>query len=584
MDHTNLQQPSAFQFFKHYTYPYRWRLATLFAVMAATIALSIVAPVLAARFVDGVIAGEGQSMLVRLALLTLLVALVTQILAVAETWLAEHVAWQATNRLRLDLIDHLLTLDAQFHAEHPAGELIGRVDGDVSTLANMFSRFVVTLLGNGTLVIALLGTIIWIDPFIGVAMTVGAMILMGIVLRIQKSAQPHWAANRQLVGEYSGLVGEYTAGAEDIRASGAVAYAMRNHALLLRAWLPVRIRSEMMGYSMASVTSFAFALALVGGVIGAVHRVQDGAMTIGSVFLLTRLIMMLNEPLSRLRDELHELQQASAGFTRVRELIAVPSRIVDSGTVDVPDEPLDIQFDQVTFGYHPDQPVLREVSMHVPAGNVVGIVGRTGSGKTSMTRLIPRLYDPQQGAVRLGGVDLRDLRLTDLRSRIGIVTQDVHLMHGTLRDNLTLFDATIADARLLDVLTQIGMIEWYARQPLGLDTVLGVDGVTLSAGEAQLLTCARALLQDPDIVILDEASARLDPATDRLLHAALAELLRNRTAILVAHRMSTLAFADSIVVLHNGEVIEHGPRSELAADPNSHFARLLRHAHSEELT
>jgi ABC-type multidrug transport system fused ATPase/permease subunit len=212
---------------------------------------------------------------------------------------------------------------------------------------------------------------------------------------------------------------------------------------------------------------------------------------------------------------------------------------------------------------------------------VLGIVGRTGSGKTTLTRLIPRIHDPDAGAVCLSGVDVRDVRLAAVRGRIGLVTQEVHLFHASVRDNVTLFDDTVPAARVTAALETLGLGAWLRALPAGLDTVILTAG--LSAGQAQALTCARVLLRDPDIVILDEASSRLDPATERLVHRALGRLLEGRTGIVVAHRLETLALADNILVLEDGRVVEHGPRLGLAADPGSRFAGLLRTA-AEEVT
>jgi ABC-type multidrug transport system fused ATPase/permease subunit len=213
---------------------------------------------------------------------------------------------------------------------------------------------------------------------------------------------------------------------------------------------------------------------------------------------------------------------------------------------------------------------------------VLGIAGRTGSGKTTLTRLIPRFHDPRCGHVRLGGVDLRDVRLAAVRERIGVVSQDVHLFHASVRDNVTLFDASVPDERVVPVIEEMGLAGWLHGLPDGLDTVLRA-GAGLSAGQAQVLACARILLRDPDVVILDEASSRLDPATERLVHRALGRLLEGRTGIIVAHRLSTLAYADDILVLEDGRVVEHGPQAQLSTDPTSRFARLLQAAGEEVL-
>jgi ABC-type multidrug transport system fused ATPase/permease subunit len=212
---------------------------------------------------------------------------------------------------------------------------------------------------------------------------------------------------------------------------------------------------------------------------------------------------------------------------------------------------------------------------------VLGVVGRTGSGKTTLTRLLPRFYDPLTGVVRLGGADLRTVQLAAVRARIGLVTQEVHLFDASVRDNLTLFDGGVPDDRLVGVLDTLGLAGWLRELPRGLNTPVGFGGVGLSAGQAQILACARVFLRDPDLVILDEASSRLDPATERLVHAALGRLLDGRTGIIVAHRLATIAYADDILLLEDGQVREYGPRLALAADPTSRFARLLRVAAEE---
>jgi ATP-binding cassette subfamily B protein len=202
-------------------------------------------------------------------------------------------------------------------------------------------------------------------------------------------------------------------------------------------------------------------------------------------------------------------------------------------------------------------------------------LGRTGSGKTTLTRLLYRLYDPDAGEIRLGGVDLRRVALDDLRRRVGVVTQEVQLFQATLRENITFFDERISDADILAALAALGLDTWMRAMPEGLDTLLSTGGRGFSAGEAQLLAFTRLLLRNPGLVILDEAASRLDPITEQRLEAAIDRLLRNRTGVIVAHRLHTLQRADDILILEHGRIIEHGVRTELAANPASRYAQLL---------
>ncbi|MCO5226426.1 MAG: ATP-binding cassette domain-containing protein, partial [Thermomicrobiales bacterium] len=240
-----------------------------------------------------------------------------------------------------------------------------------------------------------------------------------------------------------------------------------------------------------------------------------------------------------------------------------------------------IHLEHVSFGWNPERPVLHDISLTIPAGRVTGIVGRTGSGKTTLTRLVCRMIDPDKGAVMVGSTDLRDVPLDQLRSRIAVMSQDVRIVHATLRDNLTWFNHAYDDDRLVALLHEVGMGECYARLPEGLDTLLGHGGLPLSAGEAQLIACTRILLQDPDIVILDEASSRLDPATEHTLHRAFARILHDRTAIVIAHRLESMLIADEIMVIEQGRVVEHGDRVVLMTDPESHLSRLIAHTSTE---
>jgi ATP-binding cassette subfamily B protein len=213
----------------------------------------------------------------------------------------------------------------------------------------------------------------------------------------------------------------------------------------------------------------------------------------------------------------------------------------------------------------------------------LGLLGRTGSGKTTLTRLLFRLYNPAAGRILLGNQDIRDLALSGLRRQIGMVTQEVQLFQASLRDNITLFNPAIDDQQILAVLRELGLWSWYSAQPAGLETRLQAGGVGLSAGEAQLLAFVRVFLKDPGLVILDEASSRLDPATETLLERATDRLLANRTGIVIAHRLRTVQRADAILILEGGRMIEFGPRPQLATDSNSRFYRLLQTGLEETL-
>ena len=279
--------------------------------------------------------------------------------------------------------------------------------------------------------------------------------------------------------------------------------------------------------------------------------------------------------LGNISSQVNDVQLAAVAIGRVNELYHTTSSIQDGEGDHQPGPQPAVAFEHVSFAYTPGVPVLRDVSFRVPAGQTLGVVGHTGSGKSTLAKLLFRFYDPDDGAITLDGIALRDLRLATLRGTVGLVTQEVQLFNATVRENLTFFDATIPDDAILATLSDLGLGDWLARLPAGLDTRLS-GGEGLSAGEAQLLAFARAFLANPGVVILDEASSRLDPATERLVEAATARLLHGRTAIVIAHRLNTLHRADLILMLEDGKVAEFGPRELLAGNAESRFYELLR--------
>ena len=560
----------------HYLRPNWPRMILLATILCCTIGAQVAAPLLASRFIDQATSGGPFRDLVVLALLTIVLALSGQGLSVAETWVAESVSWGATNALRADLLAHLLRLDATFHTTRTQGELIERVDGDVSTLARFFSRFIVYVIGNGILMVAVLGLLYYMDWRTGLGLSAFVALALILMLRIRANATPYFAAERQASADFYGFLSEFLAGREDVRSSGAGAFVLRRCAEVMRAWLDMTRKAQMRGYAMVASSQGLFALGMAFALALSAMLFRDGTLTIGAVYLIFRYTEMLRQPTEQIRNEVQDLQQADASIGRIEALLDTASRLVDGSGAALPPGPLGVELDNVSFGYGDDSDVLRDITVRVAPGRVLGIVGRTGSGKTTLTRLLPRFHDPIAGVVRIGGVDLRTVRLEAVRARVGVVSQEVHLFNASVRDNLTLFDDGVSDGRIRAALESLGMTGWLRELPIGLDSPIGSGGAGLSAGQAQVLAGARILLRDSDVVILDEASSRLDPATERLLQPALTRLLDVRTGIVVAHRLDTIAFADDILVLEDGRVVEHGPRLDLAADPTSHFARLLR--------
>ncbi|MDQ1711568.1 MAG: ATP-binding cassette, subfamily bacterial [Frankiaceae bacterium] len=566
--------------------PERRRVGAVVAVLVIALGLRLLTPALLGRFVDDAVARRPVSALTKVAALYVAAALTAELLQLAVMWGSVQISWNASNRLRERLARHAVRLDMAWHGSHAPGQLIERIDGDVNALGVFFANALVHVLGSVVLILGMVAVSFAIDLRAGALLLLSGGLGAYVLLRLRTAAVPAREAERQANAVLYGDLEERLGGLEDLRANGAGAYAVhRLHANSARSWSTAR-RAALLGDGSYAFAATTFAVGSVATLaLGFALRAR-GLVSVGEVLALFRYSQMLREPLERIAEQLKEFQKALAGTRRAARLLATEPAVAD-GPLDasaLPPGALAVELDGVTFRYDAASgPALRGVDLRLAPGTHLGVVGRTGSGKTTLGRLVVRLWDVQEGAVRVGGVDVRDLALGALRSRVAVVTQDVELFRASLRDNLTLFGARPSpDDDLVAVLRQVGLGGWYAAQLEGLDTELR-GGQSLSAGEAQLLAFARAFLADPDVVVLDEASSRLDPTTEAYVMAATRRLLAGRTAVVVAHRLATLDQVDEIAVVDAGEVVEHGPRDALAADPASRYARLLRASHDARL-
>jgi ABC-type multidrug transport system fused ATPase/permease subunit len=566
-----------------YLRPQRSRVAILAALLLSSIGLQLYNPQILRRFIDSATAGAALQTLINAAILFIVVALAQQLTSVAATYLSENVGWSATNALRADLLRHCLRLDQSFHKSRTPGELIERIDGDVTTLANFFSQLIIQVLGNALLLLGILVVLWGVDWRVGLLFTCFSALVLLTLTRLQSFVVPYWKMAREASADLFGFLEERLAGTEDLRASAAQPYTMRGlYARLAKQYQAergARLRSRVVWTSADMLFAVATALSLA---LGA-YLFRNGGLTLGTLYSIFFYAGLLWQPLNMMARQAEDFQKASAGIVRVQELFGTRSALEDGGEAAIAAGALPVAFEDVSFSYGDDEPVLDDLSFRLEAGETLGVLGRTGSGKTTLTRLLFRLYDPQRGTIRLGPMDIRRSPLRDLRRRVGIVTQEVQLFHATVRANLTFFDLTIPDERIIAAIDDLGLGPWYRSLPQGLDTLLQSGSGGLSAGEAQLLAFTRIFLRDPGLVILDEASSRLDPATEQLIERAVDKLLRGRTGIIIAHRLETVHRADKILILDHGRIREQGEREHLLRDPDSRFNALLRTGIEEAL-
>lgn len=558
-----------------------WPGKGLACALTLTVTAATVLPVLAPRytraFVDQATTGAGIERLWRLAAAYLLLAVGGLAARTVAGRLASGAAWDGTNRLRERAAAHALSLGLPYLSRHTPGELIERIDGDVVAVGDYAVTLVMDVVVSLLLLVGVVVSLFVLDIGLGVAATVFCVLLGLAMLKSQQLALPAQMRSREQTAALFGTVEETLSGLDDIRAVGAGRYVVaRFHTASGNLYRADR-RAGVVGTSVVAGTSVVFTLgtALLLGFVA--FSLDRGVLTVGTAVLLFQYTILVRTPFEQLIEQIRGYQAALAGMARIRDLLAEradpppPQRPVDLPATG----PVDVTLDAVGFRYDDaSTDVLADVSITVRAGETLGLIGRTGSGKTTLARLLLRLYDPRGGAIRLGSVDLRDVEPGSLHCRVAMVTQDVQLFDASIRDNLTLFRTTNGDDVLREVLEVVGLGSWLMRQPGGLDDL----PTGMSAGEAQLLAFARVLLADPGLVILDEPSSRLDLASQRLVAAATERLLDGRTGIVIAHRLSTLRTLDRIAVLSDGRVIEQGARVDLLADPTSETAGLFARA------
>jgi ATP-binding cassette, subfamily B, bacterial len=568
--------PSAIGPLVAYLRPERGKVGALSLVLVVAMLAPVAGPLLLGVAIDRALDGGPAVDLALPAAAFLAITLGGDLLQVVIAWWSVRMAWRVGNRLRLDLARHALGLDLEWHSRHSPGLLIERLDGDIEAIVKFSSAAVLHLLGNAVLLAGVLVVSMVVDWRAGLLIAASAALAVALIVKMRAVAVPAHDAEREVQARLYGDLEERLGGLEDLRGNGAGDYAV--HRLQHHSWRWWHAARR------AALSDGAYAVAGAASTVGTVLTLvlgvwlnRNGQLTIGSTLALFRFSQMIREPVERMAEQIREMQKAAAGARRAARLLATGAAIVDGPGTPLPSGALSVDLDGVRLVYGTGKVALDGVDLHLEPGTRLGVVGRTGGGKTSLGRVITRLWDVSDGSVRLGGVDVRETTDDELRRRVAVVSQDVELLDAALRDNLTFFGAIEAtDDDMFEVLDEVGLGTWAGGLPDGLDTRL--EGRALSAGEAQLLAFARVLLTDAGLVVLDEATSRLDPATEAKLAAATERALAGRTALVIAHRLTTLDRVDEICVVHGGSIVEHGLRTTLAGDARSHFAGLLDRA------
>ncbi|GLI08183.1 multidrug ABC transporter ATP-binding protein [Paenibacillus tyrfis] len=543
----------------------RAALAGVIALVLLGLALSLAGPYLIGTAIDRYIALRDPNGLMRLCALLLAVYIGGSAVSWLQTYVMSGIAGRTVWELRRDLFAHMQELPVRFFDKTPHGELMSRTTNDIDNVSNTLNQSllqlitsVVTLLGSLTMMLLLNG---WLTL---VALVIIPLVT-GVARQIGKRTKSQFKEQQRHLGALNGFIEETISGQKVVKIYNREELAAQQfqeiNAKLRQAGTRAQIFSGMMGpfMNLLNHTSFIL-LAVAGG-----WMAYNGWTTIGVIVSFLNYSKQFSGPVNELANQYNMIQSGVAGAERVFEVLDTETEF---GTIGgrKPQEAVrgEVEFDHVTFGYG-DTPVLRDVSFATQPGQVVALVGPTGSGKTTIMNLLTRFYDISEGTIRIGGKDIREWDKNSLRSRLGMVLQDAHLFSGTIRDNIRYgrLDATEEEIRSA---AKLANADGFIRKlPQGYDTPLSAEGGNLSHGQRQLLTIARAILSDPSILILDEATSSVDTRTEMHIQEAMKALMQGRTSFVIAHRLSTIQEADLILVVRGGEIVERGTHEQLLA-------------------
>ncbi len=573
------------------TYSGRYKGALALAIMLA-VAVSIstlIMPQLMQRGIDDYILATGQASdlrvqgLGRIVLQYSVLVVLIFICTFAQMVLLEWVGQSVMHRMRQDLFIHLTGLDLRFFHSQPAGRLVTRLTNDIQNMHEMFTSVMVVLFNEALKLAGIFIFLFWMNARLAMAMFIFAPIALGATWLFSRLARDRFRDIRIQLAKINAFLAENLGGISVIQAFGAqlrssALFHSLNEEYLRRTFSQIKVFGIFMPFTeMLGSVAIAVIVWYGGG------EALRGSLTIGELAAFITYMRLFFQPLRELSQNYSIVQSAMASAERIFETLDTRPEILPhvregvmppAATTGAGVSGCEIQFKDVDFGYNPDELVLRGVNLTISPGETVALLGATGAGKTSMISLLSRFYDPLAGAVLVCGQDIRTMALKDLRSRIGLVMQDIFIMPDTVLANIIL-DQPHDEARLEVILGQTGLHRFIERLPQGLQTRIGEGALSLSLGEKQLLSFVRALYRDPEILILDEATASIDSESENLLEQAISAGFANRTSVVIAHRLSTIRRADRIVVMDQGRIVEIGRHDELLAR-DSRYRELVR--------
>ncbi|WP_232101823.1 ABC transporter ATP-binding protein [Paenibacillus sp. URB8-2] len=549
-----------------YFLPYWKQTLVVLAILLATSVLGLLPPLLVQQIVDHALPGKNLRLLVFLVVGSLAATVASGLLGVFQSYLNSFISQSIVYDMKNQMYRHLQGMPLQFFSNVKQGEVITRMTSDISGIQGVFSGTIVNFASNLLMLVTTAGTLFWMNWKLAL---VSVFVVPLFVAPTRKMGSVRWKLAKQTqekISEQNHII------QETLSLSGYMLMKLftqedreRDRFITVSAETTrLQIKESMAGrWFMMLVNTFASIGPMLIYLYGGYLFIQ-GEITVGAIIAFVALLGRLYAPVGQLTNLYVDIKRSVALFERIFDYFDMEPQIADApGAVSLNGAGSGIEFRNVSFAYQPDKPALRDISFKAEPGTMTALVGPSGAGKTTITNLIPRLYNADSGSIRIGGADIASITLKSLRSSIGLVTQDTYLFNGTIRENLLYANEEATDEEILQACQAAYIHDFIKELPDGYDTVVGNRGIKLSGGEKQRISIARVLLKNPSIIIMDEATSSLDTVSEFYVQQAMAVLLKNKTSIVIAHRLSTIMSADNILVVKEGKVVEEGKHEQL---------------------
>ncbi len=549
-----------------YLGPFKGKLIAVCGLIVIYTVLGLIGPYLMGIAIDRFIAVKQLSGLATIALWMLVVYLLNNLFQAVSSWLMADVSQRALQALRRDLFSHMQNLPVRFFDANPAGELMSRLTNDIDAVNQAVSQNVTSLFAGLLSMAGIVAAMFILDQWLALASLLVVPIMFGFTEFVARYTRRGFRELQKHLGELNAVMEEAISGQKVVK-------AFRRNASSLEAF---RRSNEAVFHAAVWANSYAFLLMPLTNVLGNFFVIVlaglggwlalQGLVSVGIIATFINYAQNFISPLRQLANMYNAIQAALAGAERVFEIIDTPSEADDApDAAPLPGIRGEVRFDRVNFGYRPGTPIIREMTLEAPAGGTLALVGPTGAGKTTLINLLSRFYEIDGGSITIDGRDIRSIRKADLRRRLGIVLQDTFLFSGTVMENIRYGRLSATDAECVEAARTAGADHFIRQLPHGYQTPLSERAGNLSQGQRQLLSIARAILADPAILILDEATSSVDTRTEARIQKALLQLMAGRTSFVIAHRLSTIRDAGRVLVIDQGRIVEQGGHRELLA-------------------